>query len=140
MELNGYRTVGVLYVLLGLPGLTALAFGRLHRGGDPWFAISFLAVPLGLAFLACGLQFLHPGPRGVYAVRIGGFALAQIAFMFVFLMIVRSGRETFQTAYQFLGMFGSFLSLLAGVLLVLALRQGAAGSGSDRGTEGTPGT
>jgi hypothetical protein len=115
-----YRILGATYLLAGLPGLVALLLGDIHRGGNPFFAISAMGVPLGLVFL-----FLSTRPRrrsflADAAVKLGFLAVSQIAFVPVFWQVAKS-RAGFGTAYQFMGMFGSFLSLVALVLAVAAL-------------------
>jgi len=93
----------------------------LHRGGNPYFALSFMGVPLGLLFLAAARERFPRSFLSDTAAKLGFVALLQLAFMMGARQILLAGRLGFGTAYHFFGMLSSFLSLLALVLLLAAL-------------------
>lgn len=136
MKPGAYRNVGLLYLAAGLPGLQALILGRLGRGGDPYVALSLLALPIGALFLVFWRQPRRQATRSEHAVRLGGFALLQVAFGVGSRLVVGAGFDGFLTAYWFFGMFSSFLSLIAAGLLVAALAGG--GDGRPGGTPVSP--
>lgn len=121
MRRSSFTVPGAIYVLLGTPALLALVTGRLHRGGDAWFAVSILAVPAGVVFLVAARRPGAVGRMGDYAVKLATFALVQAFFAVLFRLTVSAGSDRFLTAYAFLAMFASFLSLVAAVLAIAGM-------------------
>lgn len=117
---SAYRITGLLYIAAGAPATIALAVGNMQRGGEPYFALSIVGVPIGALYL---LFWRRPERRTKltdHAVRLGMFTLLQILFAWVFKGITAAGYEKFLTAYWFMAMFASFLSLFAAALLISA--------------------
>jgi len=119
----GYRIAGVIYLLLGAPGLAALLLGKLQRGGDPYFALSGGLVVPGLLFLLYGMGRWPLNGLSEGALKMSVIALIQPPFLLLFHRIMQSD-PGFGTAYQFTGMFLGFLGGLSSVLLVGAMTRG----------------
>lgn len=126
LDLDNQRThmrLGVIYVLLSLPGWVAFVMGRLFETRNVYLLFSLMGLPLGLLYLVFGRGLRPPVSRSGHAVRVGVLALGFIAIMFLSLAGVKLGMEKLMTAVQFCAMAGSYLSLLALVFLVAALFQ-----------------
>ena len=124
---TSYRIYGVFYLLAALPGVIALATGRIHPGpgSNPYVPLSLGGIPLGLLFLAFAADRFPRQYLSDVAVRVGAVGLFQLVCMAGAYGVVQTGREGFLTAYLFFGMATSFLALVAFVLLVTAALRGA---------------
>lgn len=127
MGKTSYWVVGALYCLWGFPALIALVLGQLQRGGNPYFAISFMGVPLGILFILYSRWPQRWRFLSDTAVRLGIVTQFQLVFCIAAWWVVNfTERKGFGTAYHFFGMIGSFLSILIFVFLIANLfRQSA---------------
>ncbi len=116
-----YTRVGIIYIILSLPAWGLLIAGKLFEIRNFYLLISVMGLPLGALFLGFGTGRRALNSRSDNALRISYIALAFIAFLFLFELMVRGGASLFITAVLFCAMAGSFLSLLTLVFLVAAL-------------------
>ena len=116
-----YTRVGIIYIILSLPAWGLLIAGKLFEIRNFYLLISVMGLPLGALFLGFGTGRRALNSRSDTALRVSYIALAFIAFLFLFELMVRGGATLFMTAVLFCAMAGSFLSLLTLVFLVAAL-------------------
>jgi hypothetical protein len=116
-----YTRVGIIYIVLSLPAWGLLIAGKLFEIRNFYLLISVMGLPLGVLFLGFGTGRRALNSRSDTAIRVSYIALAFIAFLFLFELMVRGGATLFMTAVLFCAMAGSFLSLLTLVFLVAAL-------------------
>jgi hypothetical protein len=121
-----YRIYGVLYLLLAVPALVALASGTLKPGpgANAYLPLSLGGIPLGALYLAFSFDRFHRQYLSDTAVRVGAVGLLQLVFMGGAWLVIQSGRQGFLTAYLFFGMATTFLALTSLVLLIIAARRG----------------
>lgn len=127
LELESQRTylrIGVLYLILGLPGLAWLAAGRLFASRDIYLLTSLLGVPLGVLFVLFGAGKFPRNSRSWYAVRVAVLSLFFAALLLTSLLAVRLGAGMFMTSARFCLMASSYLALVALVLGVTAALRG----------------
>jgi len=117
---TGYLTSGILYILVGLPGLMLLVLGRLFETRDPYLLISLLGIPLGILLVAFGLGKIGKNSRSDVGVRVGYIGLAFILCMLGSLAGVKLGVEPLMTSVVFCGTASSYLALVALVFLIVA--------------------
>ena len=126
LDLDNQRTqtrLGVIYVLLSLPGWGAFLLGRLFESRNVYVLFSLMGLPLGVLFLVFGRGIRPLVSRTGHAARVAVLALGFLAVMLLSRAGVELGAEKLQTAVAFCAMTSSYLSLLALVFLVAALFQ-----------------
>jgi hypothetical protein len=124
LNLSQFRFLGVVFILLALPAAGLLVTGNLQRGGNAYVPLSLGGLLLGGLYLLYGTgRYVDSFPAEA-AAKIGWIALIQFPFMLGAWMLMRSGQAGFEIAYRFLGMFISFLAILAVVFIIAALRRG----------------
>jgi hypothetical protein len=121
---RGYLLAGALYVLLSLPGWTALLLGRLFASRNPYLLISLLGAPVGVLLLVFGMGRPSPNSRSGTAIR---FAVLGLVFLLLALgsqVGVGAGVEPLKTSVAFCVMASSYLALVALVFLIAAVVSG----------------
>jgi hypothetical protein len=116
-----YAGVGIVYIVGSLPGWFLLLTGGLAENRNPYLILSLPGLLLGGLFFAIGLGRLPRTKRAGTAIRVAFFALSFAFFALLFRGGVQMGEERFLTAVLFCAMAASYLSLVALVLLIVAL-------------------
>jgi hypothetical protein len=116
-----YAAVGIVYIVGSLPGWVLFLTGRLAENRNPYLLLSLPGLFLGSLFLSIGVGRLSRTKRTGTAVRVAFLALSFGFFALLFRGGVELGDERFLTAVLFCAMAASYLSLVAFVLLVMAL-------------------
>jgi hypothetical protein len=123
---RAYFRVGALYLLIAVPGVVALASGRLFATRDPNLLLSLFAPIPAALFLLFATGRLRRGGRSAIAVRLGALAVFFAGVLGLSWLGVRAGAEPLMTSVRFCAMVASYLTFLAlGFLVAAAVHRGA---------------
>ncbi len=127
LELESQRTylrIGVIYLILGAPGLVWLAIGDLFASRNIYLLTSLLGLPLSVLFVLFGTGKFPRNTRSWYAVRVAVLSLFFAVLLLASLLVVRLGAVMFETSARFCLMASSYLALVTLVLGISAALRG----------------
>lgn len=116
---RGYLSAGILYILVGLPGLVLLVTGRLIETRNPYLLLSLLGIPVGALLIAFGSGKVARNSKSDVGVRVGYIGLGFILCMLGSLAGVKLGVEPLMTSVVFCGTASSYLALVTLVFLAV---------------------